>query len=155
VHYHKPLPHITEDTREFWKGCKDRELRFQKCRLCGQVRWPASLICPTCHSRETDWVVASGKGEIYTFAVYHVAFHPGFKDDLPYVVALVALEEGPHLLTNIVDCPVDQVECGMPVLVEWQDISEEFTLPKFRPRRVGADRRPSVPGRTGMGVEHG
>lgn len=137
--YPKPLPCVTEDNQEFWNGCKARELRFQKCKPCGHVRWPASLICPACLSRETDWVVASGKGTIYTFAVYHVAYHPGFKDDLPYVVALVALEEGPHLLTNIVGCPVDQVACDMPVLVDWQDITEEFTLPKFRLVQEGAN----------------
>jgi uncharacterized OB-fold protein len=84
-------------------------------------------------------VVASGKGTIYTFAVYHVAYHPGFKEDLPYVVAVVALDEGPHLLTNIVGCPLDQVKCDMPVLVDWQDITREYTLPKFRPRRQVAD----------------
>lgn len=139
MHYDKPLPNVTEDNREFWKGCRDHELRFQKCRLCGHVRWPASLLCPTCHSKETDWVVASGKGKVYTFAVYHVAYHPGFKDDLPYVVALVALEEGPHLLTNIVDCPAGQVKCDMQVIVKWQDVTEEFSLPKFRPRFNAGD----------------
>lgn len=139
MQYPKPLPQVTEDNREFWRGCKAHELRFQKCALCGHVRWPASLICPTCYSKRTDWVVASGKGTIYTFAVYHVAYHPSFKEDLPYVVAVVALDEGPHLLTNIVDCPLDQVKCDMPVLVEWQDITREYTLPKFRPRRQVAD----------------
>jgi uncharacterized protein len=133
MHYDKPLPHVTEDNREFWDGCKARELRFQKCKLCGHVRWPPALICSMCHAQETEWVVASGKGTVYTFAVYHVAYHSGFKDDLPYVVAVIALEEGPHLLTNIVDCPADQVTCDMPVLVKWEDITEDFTLPKFKP----------------------
>ncbi|MBN2035012.1 MAG: Zn-ribbon domain-containing OB-fold protein [Deltaproteobacteria bacterium] len=137
--YHKPLPHVTEDNREFWNGCKAHELRFQKCRICAHIRWPASIICPLCHSKETDWVIASGKGKVYTFAVYHVAYHPGFKDDLPYVVALVALEEGPHLLTNIVDCLVEEVKVDMPVMVTWQDITEDFALPKFRPRLNAED----------------
>jgi uncharacterized OB-fold protein len=131
--YKKPLPCVNDDTREFWKGCKAHELRFQRCKECGHIRWPASTICPSCHSKNTNWVVASGKGKVFTFAVYHVAFHPGFRDDLPYVVADVELDEGPRLVTNIIGCPVDKVECGLPVIVAWEDINEEFTLPKFRP----------------------
>jgi len=91
------------------------------------------MICPLCYSRDTQWIVASGKGKVYTFVVYHVAYHPGFKDDVPYVVAVVELEEGPHLLTNIVGCKPDEVRCDMPVEVTWEDITEEFSLPQFRP----------------------
>ena len=131
--YKKPLPCVDDDTREFWKGCKAHELRFQKCKECGHVRWPASLICPSCHSKDTTWLAASGKGKVFTFAVYHVAFHPGFKDALPYIVADVELEEGPRLVTNIIDCPVEKVKCDLPVVVAWHDINDEFTLPKFRP----------------------
>jgi len=65
--------------------------------------------------------------------VYHIAYHPGFKHDLPYVVAIVELEEGPHILTNIVGCSPDEVECDMQVELTWDDITEEFSLPKFRP----------------------
>jgi uncharacterized OB-fold protein len=129
----KPLPCVDDDTREFWDGCKARELRFQKCKECGHVRWPASPICPSCHSKDTTWVVVSGKGKIYTFAVYHVAFHPAFSNELPYVVADVELEEGPRLVTNIIDCPVAQIKCDLPVVVAWEELTEEFTLPKFKP----------------------
>jgi uncharacterized OB-fold protein len=133
VTYNKPLPNVNGDTREFWTGCKAHELRFQKCKDCGHIRWPASVICPMCYSRDTQWIVASGKGKVYTFVVYHVASHRGFVNDLPYVVADVELEEGPHLLTNIVGCRPDEVKCDMPVEVTWEDITEKFSLPKFRP----------------------
>jgi uncharacterized OB-fold protein len=133
VDYNKPLPNVNEDTREFWTGCKAHELRFQKCKDCGHIRWPASMICPMCYSRDTQWIVASGRGKVYTFVVYHVAYHRGFEDDLPYVVADVELEEGPRLLTNIVGCRPDQVKCDMPVEVTWEHITEEFSVPKFRP----------------------
>ncbi|MEW6663999.1 MAG: Zn-ribbon domain-containing OB-fold protein [Thermodesulfobacteriota bacterium] len=129
----KPLPRVNQDNREFWRGCKQHELRFQQCKDCGHVRWPASMVCPECLSRSTQWIVSSGKGKVYTFAVYHVAFHPGFKDELPYVVADVELNEGPRLVTQIVDCPHDQIVCDMPMVVKWDDITEEFSLPKFRP----------------------
>ena len=91
------------------------------------------MICPKCYSQETQWIVARGKGKVYTFVVYHVAYHPGFEKDIPYVVADVELEEGPRLLTNIVGCRPDEVTCDMPVEVAWEDITEEFNLPKFKP----------------------
>lgn len=138
--YEKPFPRINDDNREFWTGCRKHELRFQKCRVCGHVRWPPSILCPKCHSRDTEWIVALGKGRIYTFVVYHVAYDPAFEPDLPYVVATVALEEGPHLLTNIVGCAPAEISCDMPVEVCWEDITEEFSLPKFRPALEGTSR---------------
>ncbi|MEA3358978.1 MAG: Zn-ribbon domain-containing OB-fold protein [Thermodesulfobacteriota bacterium] len=131
--YKKPLPKPNSDTRPFWNGCRDHELRFQRCKECGHVRWPPSIICPRCYSTETEWVVSNGKGRIYSFVVYHVAFHPAFKDEVPYVTAIVELPEGPHLLTNIVECDTLEVKCDMPVEVVWEDINEEFSLPKFKP----------------------
>ena len=131
--YSKPLPKVNADNYEFWTGCKKHELRFQKCKACGHVRWPASMICPMCYSQETQWIVAGGKAKVYTFVVYHVAYHPGFEKDVPYVVADVELEEGPRLLTNIVGCQPDEVTCEMPVEVTWEDITPEFSLPKFKP----------------------
>jgi uncharacterized protein len=131
--YDKPLPNVNGDSREFWIGCKEHELRFQRCKACGHVRWPASILCPMCYSRNTEWIISRGKGKVYSFAVYHVAYDPAFEKDLPYVAADVALEEGPRLLTNIVGCRPDEVRCEMPVEVIWEDITEEFSLPKFKP----------------------
>jgi len=131
--YNKPLPNVNGDSKEFWIGCKAHELRFQKCKACGHVRWPASIFCPLCFGRETEWIISEGKGRVYSFAVYHIAYHPGFESELPYVVAIVELEEGPHILTNIIGCQPDEVTCEMRVEVIWEDIIEEFSLPKFRP----------------------
>jgi len=131
--YNKPLPKINADTREFWEGCKQHLLKIQKCGSCGFVRFPPSFICPRCHSMETEWINASGKGSVYTFTVNHVAFHPAFQEDLPYVVAVVKLDEGPHMLTNIVGCEPANVRCDMPVEIAWEDVTDEFSLPKFRP----------------------
>ncbi len=131
--YDKPMPKINSDNRHFWEGCQKHELRFQQCEGCGHVRWPPSDICPHCHSFETDWLISKGVGRVYTFAVYHAAFYPGFTADLPYTVAVVALDEGPRLLTNIVCCRPEQIKCEMPVGVVWEDIDERITLPKFKP----------------------
>ena len=130
--YEKPLPQVNSDTEPFWKGCKEHELRFQKCTDCGFVRWPPSAFCPHCYSNETEWITANGKGNVFTFAVYRQAFHPAFRNDVPYVAAIVELEEGPLLLTNIVGCEPGEVVCGMDVEVTWEKVTEQFTLPKFR-----------------------
>ncbi|PKN62444.1 MAG: hypothetical protein CVU57_24470 [Deltaproteobacteria bacterium HGW-Deltaproteobacteria-15] len=129
----KPLPALNEDTREFWEGCRHHQLKFQKCSECGLVRWPPSIICPACHSLEQKWVPAEGRGKIFTFAVYHQAFHPAFKNDLPYVVAVIELEEGVHFLSNLVGCDHRLIRCGMPVRVVWEDRKEGFSIPKFTP----------------------
>ena len=133
--YQKPLPRPNPDTKPFWDGCKNHQLRFQKCITCGHVRWPAAIICPDCHAKETDWITSAGKGKVYSFTVYHQAFHPAFENDIPYVTAIIELDEGPHLLSNIVGCAPDAVQCDMPVEVTWEDVDAEFSLPKFKPIR--------------------
>ncbi|MCF8034968.1 MAG: Zn-ribbon domain-containing OB-fold protein [Desulfarculaceae bacterium] len=129
----KIVPAPDADSKPFWEACRDHKLKFQKCAACGEVRWPASILCPQCHCRDARWIEASGRGIIHTFVVYHQVFNPAFKDQIPYVVAVVELEEGPRLLTNIVDSPPESLSCDLPVEVVWDDISEEFSLPKFRP----------------------
>ena len=109
--YRKPLPQPNADDRFFWDGCKQHKLLFQKCRQCGHVRWPAALICPVCHSDENELVESAGRGTLYTYAVYHRAYHPGFTGDIPYVTAVVALDEGPHLLSNLVEYMPDALKC--------------------------------------------
>ena len=131
--YEKPLPKPNADTRPFWEGCQKSQLRFQKCPHCDHIRWPPSVTCPKCHSSDTEWIVASGKGMIYSYVVYHVAFHPTFENDLPYITAVVKLTEGPYILTNIVGCDPSKLKCDMPVEVVWDHSSQEFSLPKFKP----------------------
>ena len=133
MEYTKPLPRINSDNREFWEGCRNHELRFQKCASCGHIRFPASYVCPKCLRKDFQWIVSAGIGKVYTYAVYHVAYHQGFLEDLPYVVAVVELQEGPRLLTNIVGCSPDEVSCEMPVSVVWEDVTPDISLPLFRP----------------------
>ena len=134
--YEKPLPKPDVDRKPFWDGCKEHKLSFQKCKECDHVRWPPAIICPKCYSQQTEWIQAAGNGKVYSYVVYHQAFHPAFKDDLPYVVAVVELEEGPHILANIVGCSHDKVKCDMPVEVTWEDITEEYSLPTFQPANL-------------------
>jgi uncharacterized OB-fold protein len=137
VTYYKPLPLINEETRPYWDYCKQHELRMQKCLACGYIRFPLSPICPKCHSMQAEWTELSGRGTIYSFTVYRVAFHPAFKDDIPYVLAIVQLDEGPCMESNIIGCPVEEVSIGMKVEVSFDDVTINVTLPKFRPSNQG------------------
>jgi uncharacterized OB-fold protein len=133
VPYKKPVPKPNADTRPFWNGCKKHQLRFQKCTQCHHVRWPPSIICPVCHYPDTEWIVASGRGKVYTFIVYRQAYHKAFEQEVPYVTAIVQLDEGPHLMTNIIGIAPENVFCDMSVEVTWEDINKRFSLPKFKP----------------------
>lgn len=130
--YSKPLPEITEDNQPFWEGCKAHRLLLQRCSKCGYRR-DASPACPACLSAEHDWVEASGMGNIYSWIVVHQRYNKAFEDDLPYNVAIVELEEGPRLLTNIVGIKNEDIRPGLAVEVTWDEVTDEITLPKFRP----------------------
>jgi uncharacterized OB-fold protein len=77
-------------------------------------------------------IEATGKGKLYTYAIYHQAYHKGFESEVPYVTAVIELDEGPHFLSNIIGCEPDEIKCDMPVEVVWEDITREFSLPKFK-----------------------
>src|SRR5215470_4559695 len=129
----RPVPRIDEESRGFWEACRRHELRIQKCRSCGTFRYYPRAVCPKCLSSETEWVLSSGKGTVYTFSVTHQNQAPGFRESLPYVLAYVELAEGVRLLTNIVDCDPAAVKIGMPVEVVFDDVTADATLPKFKP----------------------
>lgn len=130
----KPMPEPTPQSQPFWDGCAEHKLRMQRCDDCLKWWFPPADRCPECLSARFQWARASGRGKVFSFVTFHRAYHPAFAGDLPYVVALVELEEGPRLISNIVDCPVDSVRCDMPVEVVFEDVTETTTLYKFRPR---------------------
>ena len=131
--YKKPLPRIDEETRGYWEACARHELYVQRCRNCGTKRFYARAVCPKCLSSDTEWLRASGRGTVYSFTVTHQNQAPGFREELPYVLAYVELAEGPRMMTNIVGCAPDAVRIGMPVEVVFEDVTPEITLPRFRP----------------------
>jgi uncharacterized protein len=133
--YAKPLPHIDEEMRPWWEALQRHELYVQKCRQCGDLRFHPRALCTNCLSPRTEWVKSSGRGKIYTFTVTQQNQASGFRDSLPYVMSWVELDEGLKLLTDIVDCPPDQVKIGMPVEAVFDDVTPEVTLLKFRPAR--------------------
>ena len=131
--YRKPLPRIDEESRGFWEALARHELYVQRCRECATLRLPPRALCTACLSSAVEWVRASGHGTVYSFTVTHQNQAPGFREELPYVLAVVELAEGVRLLTNVVACPPESVRIGMPVEVVFEDMTAEITLPKFRP----------------------
>lgn len=131
--YSKPLPKPSPVSQPFWEGTKAHELRLQRCRDCGQhIFYPRSL-CPFCLSENLEWVTASGRGKVYSYTVVRRAANPAFQRDVPYVLAIVELEEGPRLTTNIVGCDPEEVRVEMPVRARYEDVTPEITLLKFEP----------------------
>jgi uncharacterized OB-fold protein len=130
----RPLPEIDEESRGFWEACARHELVFQRCASCRTFRHPPRSVCPVCMSSDIDWVPSTGRGTVYSFTVTHQNHAPGFRQRLPYVLAIVETEEGVRLMTTIVGCEPDAVRIGLSVEVEWDDVTGDVTLPVFRPR---------------------
>jgi uncharacterized OB-fold protein len=131
----KPIPVPDVDTQPFWDGCREHALKAQRCRSCGKFRWPPQGFCPHCYSWDHEWVTLSGRGTVRSFSVVFHSAVPAFKDDLPYVVAIVTLDGTDRevdLKTNVIDCPWESVTVGLPVEVVYTEVGAA-TLPQFRP----------------------
>lgn len=120
-------------TAPFWDALQREELRLPCCRACGHWLFPIGSCCTNCLSDDLEWKRLSGKGEVWSYIVYHHAFAPEFKDKLPYNVAIVKLDEGPRLLSNIVGIPADAVRSGMRVSAQFDVIDEAHSLLRFHP----------------------
>jgi uncharacterized protein len=106
---------------------------MQKCRQCGHIRFPISIVCPRCHPLEFDWTRLSGKEKFYSFCVYRQAYHPAYEDNIPYAAAIIQSEEEPRMESNIIDCKMKDIHIDMSVVVSFDDVTDEITLPKFKP----------------------
>ena len=133
--YTKPIPVPQGESDFYWEKAKAHELWLRHCDDCNKAYFYPRDICPMCFSRNTSWIQASGKGTLHTFAIVHRAPTPAFRDDAPFVVAMVDLEEGPRMPTNLVEVEPDPavIKVGMPVEVVFEDITDEIALPKFKP----------------------
>jgi uncharacterized OB-fold protein len=131
--YDKPLPTLTDENRPFWDACREGVLKLQKC-ACGHLRYPISRFCPQCLSGEFEWTPVSGRGSVFSYVVFHNAYHPGFKAELPYNVAMIQLDEGPRMYANVVGVPNDQVQIGDAVEAVFDAVTPEITIPRFRKR---------------------
>jgi uncharacterized protein len=128
------LPYANIDTKPFWDGCLEGQLRLQRCSACGAWRHPPSPICAVCLSEEHEWIPARGRGTVYAFTVVREA-RRGWEKLVPYVIAVIALDEGPRILSNVVNIAPEQVAIGLPVEVSFAELDGSTKLPLFQPVR--------------------
>ena len=126
-----PAPIINSETKPFWDATLEGKLLLPKCNACSTVIWYPRAFCPVCSSFDINWIEASGRGKIYTFTINRRGQGP--YETVPSVLAYVELDEGPRMLTNIVDCEFENVKVGMPVQVVFQDTGKGAALPRFKP----------------------
>jgi len=134
--WNKPLPNIDSDSEAFWEGLRQHQLLLWTCSTCGAQYWPKCFCIK--HENEPfaenmSWKAGSGRGKIFAMNRHHWAFHPGFKDDVPYTYAIVELDEGPLISSTIVgEQPEDLTAVGRPVRVVYEDYpADGFTVPRF------------------------
>ena len=127
-------PSMTSDTKFFWDGVRAHRLLIQRCASCGALRHPPRPMCPHCQSLEWDTIESSGRGTVYSFVIPHHPPLPWFPE--PYVVALVDLEEGTRLVSNIVGVAPEAVTIGMPVAVRFEALDGDIVLPLFAPEEA-------------------
>jgi hypothetical protein len=131
--YTKPLPIPTPISEEFWKGTKRHELLIQECEDCHQRIFYPRTHCTRCTSSHLKWKNSSGKGIVYSYTIIRRPAFPSFAQDVPYVFAIIELEEGVRLASNIIGCKPEEVYIGLPVQAVFDDVTSDVTLVKFKP----------------------
>lgn len=129
----RPIPALEPRTEAFWRACRAGRLEFTHCVACDYFIHPSRPICPKCRGRNLCVRAVSGRARLYSYTVNHKAWYPG--QPVPYVIGLVELVEqhGLRLVTNIVNCPIEQVEIGMTLRVVFENVSDDVALPLFEP----------------------
>ncbi len=132
-HSGKFLPRPRPETAAWWQSCRQHKLMIQRCSGCGAFQFYPRIVCSSCMSSQVEWVRSAGRGKVLTFTVCRLPVAEAYAADVPYVVALIRLDEGPTMMSNIVECDVESVAIGMPVEVVFENWSEEISVPQFRP----------------------
>ena len=120
-------------SKPFWEATKRHELVLPRCRTCSKIFFYPREQCPNCYSSDLDWTQVSGKGRLYTFTVVHQTAHPAFQPESPHIYAIIQLNEGPRMPSNLVDCEFEDARIDMPVEAVFDDASDDYTLVKFKP----------------------
>jgi len=127
-----PLPSPNPLTEPYWQAAQQRQLKLPRCEACAKFHFYPRSACPHCGCRDLSWREVSGKGEVYSYTVVHRAPSAGFAPEVPYVVAVVALDEGPHLMTRLIGIAPNDVRIGLRVAVDFRPMHDDTTLPVFR-----------------------
>ncbi|MAG30915.1 MAG: hypothetical protein CL908_08505 [Deltaproteobacteria bacterium] len=127
----RPAPVVTELSQGFWDAVARRELAVQQCSACDTLRHYPQPFCPHCHSNDFGWKRVSGRGQIYSYTVAHRAFHPAWKEHVPYVIATIELEEGVRVVCDLLDLDPEEVEIGQNVEVTFEELPGQGLMPRF------------------------
>jgi uncharacterized protein len=131
AHYPKVLPQTDALSAPYWKAAAEGRLLLQRCEACGNHQFYPRAHCIRCGSFDPVWEEASGRGVVHTFSVIHRNGSPGFADELPYVVAIIELAEGPRMTANVVGVDPGEVVVDMPVRATFTKVSGDLALPQF------------------------
>ena len=132
--YTKPLPVIRPETAGFWEAARQHTLVIQHCAACDQSIYFPRCLCHQCGSELLEWRPASGRGVVYSYTIVRQAAHPAFASDVPYVYAMIELEEGVRMMANVIHTDPESVYIGQPVQVVFVDATPEISIPQFAPR---------------------
>ena len=129
----RPLPLVDNWNKPFWAACAEGRLTLQRCKTTGKCFFPPAPVSPFTGRPDWDWITASGRGTLWSFVVFHQSYFPGMRDELPYPVVMVKLDEGPYLLTNLDGLEPEDLKIGMRLAVRFPGGPEGFVLPQFGP----------------------
>ena len=130
--YTKPLPEPTAATRPYWDAAREQKLLLQRSKKTGKFLFYPRAVSPFGTNDTLEWVEASGRGTVYSYTIARRPTAPQWAEDGPYVIAIIALEEGPHMTANVVDCDVETVRIGMAVVATFVPATDEITLVQFK-----------------------
>ncbi len=129
----KPTPRPSPESQPYWQAASEHRLEIPRCNACGEHWFPPSRSCPHCLSADITFAHVTGRGKVYSFIIYDRVYHPAFAGDVPYVVGLVELDEGPRMITNIVGIAPEDVRCEMRVEVDFRPAGDGLAIPCFKP----------------------
>lgn len=129
----KNLPSPTAETAAYWQGCKEHQLLIQSCTDCGHVQFYPRSICTKCMCDTLDWIQTSGQATVMSYTIMHRPVSKAYGIDGPQILVLVRLDEGPQMMSHVVECSEEKISIGMTVEVVFEDWTDDISMPVFRP----------------------
>ena len=131
--YTKPTPQMEPEAMPFWEYLRQHEMHIQNCHSCKKWFFPPSTHCPNCLTREVPWKPVAGTGKVWAWVTMHQSYRPAYKEEVPYNLSIIELDEGAKVWANVVECQPENVQIGMNVRVRYDDVTDDLTLARFVP----------------------
>jgi uncharacterized OB-fold protein len=131
--YTKPTPKMEPEAIPFWEYLRQHEMHIQHCHTCQKWFFPPSTNCPNCLTEEVAWKPVAGTGKVWAWVTMHQSYRPAYKEEVPYNLSIIKLDEGAKVWTNVVECQPEDVQIGMDVRIRYDDVTDDLTLARFVP----------------------